>query len=70
MYRILIKVSVIDILIEQVKEQRNLLKLKSSEENGSEEYAPEDTSSETRSSEARSSEARSSEATSPEALEH
>ena len=41
-YRILIKVSVIEILIEQVKEQRNLLKLKASEENASEEYAPEE----------------------------
>ena len=30
-YRILIKVSFIEILIEQVKEQRNLLKLKASE---------------------------------------
>jgi len=41
-YRILIKVSFIEILIEQVKEQRNLLKLKASEENVSEEYAPEE----------------------------
>jgi len=41
-YMILIKVSFIEILIEQVKEQRNLLKLKAFEENASEEYAPEE----------------------------
>jgi len=41
-YRILIKVSFIEILIEQVKEQRNLLKRKASEENASEEYALEE----------------------------
>ena len=41
-YRILIKVSFTEILIEQVKEQRKLLKLKASEENASEEYAPEE----------------------------
>ena len=41
-YKILIKVSFTEILVEQVKEQRNLLKLKASKENASEEYAPEE----------------------------
>ena len=67
MYKILIKVLFIEVLIEQVKEQRNLYwSLKRLKicvwRNASEESAPEDTSSEAMSSEARSSEARLSEA--------
>jgi len=66
-YRILIKVLFIEVLIEQVKEQRNfywsLKRLKEMRlkkciwRNASEESTPEDTSSEARSSEARLSEA-------------